>query len=160
MGHSESFTKLLAWAYRGEVSGQELFAGLAATFTDHDHRAKLDALAALEREMAQALEPVLERYGVDRGDDDRSRERGRDNAAGVAALGWSRFLEQFGPVTDAALDRYRTLAALAPDDDPVFDLLIAHEVALQEFANAELGDRGGDALEMVDDVRRHLAGLR
>jgi hypothetical protein len=156
MGSGESFSTLLAWAYRGEVSGEALFAGLAETVHD-ERRAKLTALADLERAMAEALVPVLVRLGVERGDDERSRRRGRDNAAAIAPLEWSALMEQFGPVTEAALDRYRTLAAAATDDDPVYELLIAHEVALQEFARAELADGDGDPLAMVADVRRRLA---
>ena len=157
MGTEPAFGKLLAWAYRGEVSGETLFAELAELFAKDGHRSKLEVLSRLERAMARALSPLLVRYGVDGGDDERSRQRGCDNAAVVAAQGWRAFLEQFGPVTENALRRYRALVQSCPDGtNPTFDLLIAHEEALQAFAAAELSQAGDQALEPVNVVLARL----
>lgn len=82
-----TFAKLLAWSYRGEVSGEALFAALAEAFGDDTSRSKLKELADLERAMAQALAPLLARYRVDGGDDARSRQRGLDNASSSRRAG-------------------------------------------------------------------------
>jgi hypothetical protein len=47
----EDFARLLAWAYRGEVSGEDLFADLGQRFPQH--RSKLAVLAALETKSAR-----------------------------------------------------------------------------------------------------------
>ena len=58
---------LLSRSYRGEIRGHSLFAALIDHF-EPAIAAKLTVLAELEREMATALGPVLERFGVDVGD--------------------------------------------------------------------------------------------
>ena len=156
-----TFSKLLAWAYRGEISGKTLFAELAEAFADQGHRAELEVLSSLEHAVAQALVPLLARYAVDGGDENRSRERGRENAAAIGTQGWQTFLEQFGPVTEDAITRYKALAQSCPDgSDPTLDLLVAHEEALQAFADAELEQRGPDqALAQVNEVLLRLTAL-
>ena len=44
-----SFTRLLAWAYRGEIRGEVLFTELAERFQSDLHTSKLLVLAELER---------------------------------------------------------------------------------------------------------------
>ncbi len=106
--------------------------------------------------MALALAPLLHRSSVDGGDDERSRRTGGDNAALIAEQSWEEFLTQFGPATDAALERYHRLRAIAPDPDPVLDELIAHEEALQAFSAAEIR---GESETSLDPVRAVIARL-
>lgn len=149
------FARLLAWAYRGEVSGEALFATLADAWPDN--AGDLRVLAELERHMANALVPLLARYDVEGGNDERSRRTGRDSAAGLAEQGWPAFLTLFVPVTDAALERYHRLQTLAPETDPRFDALIAHEEALQAFGVAHLAGAGDHALDPVREVIARLS---
>ena len=69
------FDRLLAWAYRGELSGEAMFAALADLSGNADHAASLRVLAELERATAAAIAPLLRRYAVEGGDDERSRRR-------------------------------------------------------------------------------------
>jgi hypothetical protein len=150
------FAKLLAWAYRGELSGEAMFSALVDAWENEKHRESLRVLAELEHLMALTLAPLLTRHTLDGGDDERSRRTGRDNAALIAEQGWDDFLAQFVPATDAAIVRYHRLRAIAPDRDPAFDELIAHEEALQAFGVAEMR---GDSGNSLDPVRAVIARL-
>jgi hypothetical protein len=155
------FLKLLSWAYRGEVSGAILFAGLAERCTGWGRSAQLETLAELERTMGDALVPLVEAHGASRGDGARTR---RDAEAGVemfSGQSWETFLDQFEPTTTDALERYQRLAALAPTGDlPTLQLLIEHEEALREFGRQEQAGNPAGALDRVQrvlaDLRRHL----
>ena len=156
MPDGTEFADLLVWAYRGEVSGEAIFDALADAWADHDYAERLRVLAELERRMARRLTPLLTRHELDGGDDERSRTAGRDGAAVLAGDGWHDFLRMFAPVTDDALVRYRRLQSMATQPDPAFDLLIAHEEALQAFSAAELA---GDTEHALDPVRDVIARL-
>ncbi|HWM18835.1 MAG TPA: hypothetical protein VNO51_04055 [Ilumatobacteraceae bacterium] len=157
----ERFSRLLAWSYRAEIAGEALFAELAVGFEATGHRALLEDLAEVERLMADALRPALHRYGVDGGDDERSRAQGRANAALAIEDGWDTFLARFDPITEAALAKYVELRSLCERQDPVWDLLIAHEEALQVVGRILSGDGGGDAQApvnvLLERLRAHAA---
>ena len=107
--------------------------------------------------MAEALLPLLRDRSIDGGDDERSRQTGRDNAAGLTGNSWESFLKMFGPATTDALERYRRLFRLSSDhDNVVLKQLIAHEEALAAFGQSELG---GDDANSLDPVREVLAWL-
>jgi hypothetical protein len=150
------YARLLAWAYRGEVSGEALFATLAERWESEGHAESMKTLAELERRMAFTLLPLLQRYSVDGGDDDRSRRTGHDNAVAISELGWDAFLAQFGPVTGEAIARYQQLRSIAPEPEPILDALVAHEEALQAFGAAESRGESAASLEAVRTVIESL----
>jgi hypothetical protein len=153
----EIFTKLLARAYRGEISGEALFSDLSERF--HDQADKLRLLALLERKMAQALQPLLVRYGVDGGDDEHSRRTGHRSAVAASANDWPGFLRLFDAVTTDALDRYHELNESSSEGSGTLKeiaLLIEHEEALRQFAQAEME---GFADRSLDPIRSVLAKL-
>ena len=149
----DDFRGLLLWAYRGEIRGEALFHGLAEQFPDAAD--KLLVLAELERRMAAVLSRPLTDHEIEAGDTSDEVSRGRELAAASATLGWQQFLAQFSPVTERALIRYRALRDLSPSADPAFDLVIDHEVALQDFARAEIAGTD-DSLASVRGVIERL----
>ena len=153
----EEFARLLVWAYRGELVGEAMFGALADAWAIEGRGEQMLVLAELERRMALALVPLLRRYSLDGGDDERSRRTGRESAAAIAGKGWDDFLKQSAPATDAALARYHRLRDLAPDPDRVIDELIAHEEALQAYAVAEMIGDAGRSLEPVRAVIERLS---
>ncbi len=153
----EEFARLLVWAYRGELQGEAMFGALAGAWAIDGRAEDLLVLAELERRMACALVPLLRRYSLDGGDDERSRRAGRESAAAIAGEGWDDFLDQFAPATDAALARYHRIRDLAPDRDRVIDELIAHEEALQAYAAAVMSGEAGRSLEPVHAVIERLS---
>jgi hypothetical protein len=161
MSDSESvapeFARLLAWAYRGELSGESMFDALADAWAGEPREGKLRTLSELERGMAAALLPLIKEWTVDGGDDERSRQSGRDNAIGLAGNSWESFLRMFGPATTEALEKYHLLKRMSPDqEDITLKLLIAHEEALLAFAEAELT---GDDSHSLDPIRNVLTRL-
>jgi hypothetical protein len=153
----DEFARLLVWAYRGEVQGEAMFDALAGAWAVEGRGRDLLVLAELERQMALALVPLLRRYALDGGDDERSRRVGRESAAAIAGAGWDDFLNQFAPATDAALERYHRLRDLAPEPERVIDELIAHEEALQAYAAAATRGDGGRSLEPVQAAIERLS---
>jgi hypothetical protein len=152
----ERFSRLLTWSYRAEVAGEALFAELSTGFEATGNRSLFDDLAEVERLMADALRAELDRYGVDGGDDERSRARGRANAAAAIEDGWETFLSRFDPVTEEALAKYVEMRSLCERQDPVWDLLIAHEEVLQTVGRILSNDAGGDAQAPVDVLLERL----
>lgn len=150
--NDDEFARHLAWAYRGEVSGEVLFSELAELFGEH--RASLELLSLLEQRMQTVLEPILRRYQVDPGDLDRARRSSHDNAVTSAQGGWESFLGLFEPVTTEAIERYRLLGQVIPSDGPVglAELLVEHEQALGSFAQAEMTAPGSDTTAEVTRV--------
>lgn len=155
------FHELLAWSYRGEVAGQVLFAVLATGFADTGHGPLFERLGELERLMADALRSQVDEHGVDVGDEARLRAGAERGAAAAVAAGWDALVGQFESVTEDALGRYRELRSLAGDGAPIWDLLIAHEDAIQAVGR-RLDAGATDGLHQpVDDVierlQHHLA---
>lgn len=145
----DEFARHLAWAFRGEVSGEVLFSDLAERFTEH--RAELELLVELERRMQAVLEPVVQRYRIDPGDLDRTRRTAHDNTAAAAEGGWDAFLGQFDAVTTHAIERYQLLGRAMPTEGPagLAELLVHHEEALRSFARAQLSSEGPDSTSAV-----------
>jgi hypothetical protein len=97
---------------------------------------------------------------VDGGDDERSRARGEANATVVIDGGWDGFLPQFEPTTEDALDKYRELRSLAETGTPIWDLLIAHEDAIQAVGRllgaGETNDLRAPIDTVIDELRTYL----
>jgi hypothetical protein len=134
-------------AYQGEVLGEAYFAHLADHTDDPDHRAKLEALTALERCTREILVPVLQRLGI-RAEPDLAI------LAGVAAgtdFDYHHMLEVVPPLAAEFLESYMRLRPLAGAEDvAVVDQLIAHELALELFAMRE---RAGDTERSLQPIR-------
>ena len=138
-------------AWRGEQWGRAFFERLAEATDDPEHRAKWKVLAELEEETGNRLLPLL-------GDDAEppAAENFRPVDAAVAAysgLAWPEALEQMMTILDPAIERFRELLALAPEEDrETVQLLFDHEVALKRFAQRELAGNPQVSLEPVRAV--------
>lgn len=140
-------------AWRGEQWGRAFFEQLAEATNDPEHRAKWKVLAELEEETGNRLAPLL-------GDDAEptSAEDFPPVDTAVAAysrLAWPQALEQMMTILDPAIERFRALLAMAPDEDrETVQLLFDHEVALKRFAQRELAGNPETSLEPVRAVIR------
>ena len=145
---------LLAW--QGEQWGKAFFERLAEATDDPAHRAKWKVLAELEEATGNRLAPLL---GDDA--DPGSVEDLRPVEAAVAAysrLDWSDALEQMMTILDPAIERFRELLAMAPDEDrETVQILFDHEVALKRFAERELA---GDSKTSLAPVRTVIERAR
>ena len=131
-------------AYQGEVLGELLFGGIAEQLADPDQAAKMRVLATLERRTKEATAPALERAGIPTDPDPEMQVMATVLIPGALAMTWSDLMATIGPITEQYIPLYQRIGELSPAERETADLLVAHEVALREFARAEVaGDRVG-----------------
>ena len=145
---------LLAW--QGEQWGKAFFEQLAEATEDADHHAKWKVLAELEEATGNRLAPLIADDA-----DPASAARTRRVEPAVAAysqLPWLEALAQMMTILDPAIERFRKLLAMAPDEDrETVQILFDHEIALKRFAERELA---GDQQTSLDPVRAVIERAR
>ncbi|HZT64367.1 MAG TPA: hypothetical protein VFA11_01120 [Acidimicrobiales bacterium] len=133
-------------SFQGEVLGEAYFSRLAQLAADVEQRAKLEALAALERCTKEMLVPHLQRLGL-------STEADQAIVEGVAAVDhydWATMLSGLLPVVADYLACYSRLRQIVAEEDArAAELLIAHEMALELFARRELAGDHASSLEPI-----------
>jgi hypothetical protein len=131
--------ELAEWAYQGEVSGEALFTGLRDTESDPRRRAQFEILRLLESQTSALLREFVEHLGGKAQPSDKARDGGQRMAQQARQLSRTALLESFAPGTKAAIAKYERLRTLVDTHDrSVIDQVIAHEDALQAFADAAL----------------------
>jgi hypothetical protein len=146
----DSLSELWTKAYQGEVLGELLFGGIAEQMADPDQAAKMRALATLERRTKEATAPALERAGVPTEPDPEMEVLAAALLPGALAMGWDDLMGTIGPITQQYIPLYQRIGELSPAERETSELLVAHEVALRDFASAEVaGDRAG-SLEPIN----------
>ena len=140
-------------AWQGEQWGREFFELLAAATDDADRRSKWEVLAELERATGDTLAPLVA--------DDASAEKRADMdaaATAYAALPHAEALQQMMTLVEPAIERFRELLDMAPEEHRVaVQILFDHEVAIEQFAKRELA---GDTATSLDPVRDVIARAR
>ena len=146
---SNAYRDGIEQAWQGELWGQAFFERLAAASDDAGHRAKWQVLAELEEATGNRLAPlVADASDPPEADGYRSLEPA---VAAYAALPWPAAMEQMMGILDPAIERFRGLLALAPDEErETVQILFDHEVALKRFAERELA---GESETSLDPVR-------
>jgi hypothetical protein len=148
-----SYRDELGWAYHGEVYGEAMFAAMADAVDQPERSAQLGLMALIERQTRDQLAPLCDREGVIR-DDERFEAKGRALAQRASRPSWDyeRFLRSFGPITEEALLRYRSMRdVLAPEGDAmVMRALVRHEEVLQAFADGLLASDDAAARPLLN----------
>jgi hypothetical protein len=125
-------------AYEEEVSGAAYFAGLAAQHTGHACEALL-LIVEMEEVTARLLQPVIDAAGLCPGDADELAREGHADAEALRGTGWDTLLTGFRDDYGAYVAEFEAVrAAVPPHFRTRADLLVAHEVAIIDFARAEL----------------------
>jgi len=143
-------------AYQGEVLGEALFGAIAARLSDAGHATKMGVLATVERRTKEAMVPALERAGISTEPDVDMLHGVEALATGAVAITWAELMATFEPLTGQYIPLYERIGELDPSEKETSDLLVAHEVALRDFARAELA---GDAARSLDPLHA-LAHMR
>lgn len=144
-------------AWQGEQWGREFFELLAAA-TDHaDRRAKWEALAELEQAIGGILAPLVTDEETDASE--QKRPDLDTAAAAYGALPYTEALQQMMTLVEPAIDRFRGLLDLAPEEHrEAVQILFDHEVAIREFAKRELaGDTEASLVPVCDVIVRARA---
>ena len=151
------FDDLLCDAYRGEVLGEAFFRALADAQDDDTRRETLRVLQTVEARTAARLRPLVDAAGIDPGDAPSATDGAR-MAEAVAGQPWDGLLRSLRGALPEFLVKFERLQSLASDpDDPIMAELVAHERAIDRFAQLELDGRSDDALGVL---REHLESFR
>jgi hypothetical protein len=149
------YDDLLLDAYRGEVLGAALFGALADAATDDRQRDQLRALQRVEARTATRLRELVDAAGLDAGTDGPVGD-GVQMADAMRGTDWSAFLTTLRGALPPFLANFERLRAIGASDDPVLADLVAHERAIDRFAELELDGRHADALDVLE---AHLASV-
>ena len=147
---SESDPLNVLWvkAYQGEVLGEALFGRMADQMDDEDHTAKMRVLERLERRTKEAIAPALERAGLPTEPDPEALATA-EALAEAASTPWKDLLATFEPITSQFCAMYRRIGELDPSEREASELLVAHALALCDFARAEIA---GDTEKSLNQI--------
>jgi hypothetical protein len=140
-------------AYQGEVLGEQLFGRLAAQLEEDgaaERAAKMRVLATMERHTKEAIAPALERAGISTQADPEMLATAEILAAATAATPWNELVASFEPITARYSAMYARIGELDPAEQAAADLLLAHELALRNFARAELAGHSDTSLDHIN----------
>ncbi len=146
--HSESF-------------GESLFALKARVSRDPRRRAAWESLQRLEAQTHRGATAVLRRLGVTSiGHPAVASGAGLPCAAGLTLLPWKAQMRMLLAGTAPFLTSFHRLAAsfAGTAHAPFFDYVVAHELAIAHFAEAELRDQR-DSLALVRDLLERAASI-
>jgi len=149
------YDDLLLDAYRGEVLGAALFGAMADAATDDRQREQLRALQQVEARTATRLRDLVDAAGLDSVADGPTSD-GLRMAEATGGGDWSAFLTTLRGALPPFLANFDRLRELGSPDDPVLEDLVAHERAIDRFAELELEGRHVEALDVLD---AHLANV-
>ena len=135
-------------AYQGEVLGEALFDRIADQIEDEERKSKMRVLATLERRTKESIAPALERAGLSTEPDPESLSTA-EVLSGAAAVPWKDLMATFEPITSQFCAMYRRIGELDPTEIETSELLVAHELALRNFATAEIA---GDTASSLDQI--------
>jgi hypothetical protein len=143
-------------SYQGEILGEVLFGGIAEQQKDAENARKMQVLCTLERKTKEALVHSLQRAGISTEPDPETVSTAKALVDGSAAISWSDILGSFETITTQYAALYARIGELDPSEQATADLLVAHELALRDFARKELaGDTEGSlaAIEALPHLR-------
>jgi hypothetical protein len=144
----DSLDVLWVKAYQGEVLGEVLFDRMADQIDDEDHKAKMRVLATLERRTKESVAPALERAGLPTEPDPESLETA-EALSSAATMPWNDLLATFEQITSQFCALYRRIGELDPSERETSELLVAHELALRDFARAEIAGHIATSLDQI-----------
>jgi hypothetical protein len=143
---TDEYSDLVLATYTGEVVGEAVFGGIAMMLVDPARRSTLEILRLLEAQTEVSLRPLAERCGITDQRVVHARRNGWNHAlmASDEDARWAQVVDRLVQSCPGIIGRFERLRALAPDADiAVADEVVAHEVALFEFA--QLQTSGADA---------------
>ena len=137
-------------AYQGEVSGEVVFGIVAAGAEDPDHRKKMELLTRLEARTREACVPAMLRNGLSTEPDGQTVSEAKALGEVVVNLDWTDFMSAFEAITTQFIALYERIGELAVADKAESEILVAHEIALREFARREIAGRTDDSTELIE----------
>ncbi len=153
-GSNTVYLDTLLLYFEEEIMGEAYFNGLAARFDASEHKAKLKLLAEVERHAAEAVRPLLEKYGLRPRSDEELAQLEAETIDLHGTWTWQELVRHMVERYPLYMDDFAGLEKLAPAPDlPPLRFLTAHETAAIEFANLEHAGRADSA----EPLRHYLA---
>ena len=148
---SEEYLDTLLKYFEDEISGEAYFYGLAEHFVEHE---KTILLARVERRAAEAVRPLLHKYGLEPREESVIHDQGKGFVHLHQCYSWREFMTHIIKRYPGYLDDFAGLENLAPAEDlPALNILTEHEVAVIDFAKMELAGNPDSLLPL----NRYLA---
>jgi hypothetical protein len=136
---TDEVRELAIRAFQGEILGTALFGDLAAAASDDVRREEFATLCRLEIQTAETLRGLLGDLGLTPEPDPEYERLGHDFARWAASVDDAQYLATFEPTIASAMKDFIRLRSLVdPHHVPIVDEVIAHERALQAYADARL----------------------
>jgi len=133
---SKQYLQTLLRYYEEEVSGEAYFYALADHFAE---REKVILLARIERRAAEAVLPLLEKYGLTPRDETICHSEGKSHLETHQSYSWQEFMTYMVERYPGYVEDFRALEQMAPAGDlRALSVLTDHEVAVIDFAEKEL----------------------
>ncbi|MCC5984504.1 MAG: FAD-dependent oxidoreductase [Rhodobacteraceae bacterium] len=124
-------------AYEEEVEGEAWYRALAQRMVQSRHKEKMLLLAEVERATAEAVRPLIDRYGLTPAPRAALVATGQAQAA-RGAQDWDTLLDQMTDSFPGYVDDFKEIEALGPAaDQPLLALMTAHEIAAIDFLHLE-----------------------
>lgn len=140
--------------FEEEIMGEAYFLGLADHFDGPGEREKLNLLAQVERHAAEAVRPLLHKYGLSPRTDAELKPLGQAWVERHGRWDWYKLVKNMSVRYPGYVDDFERLESMAPGEDlPALKILTEHEVVAIEFANREVA---GDPMSM-EPLRCYLA---
>lgn len=147
---SDKYRALLLDAYKGELFGAALFGAFAAREPVGERVEKLRVLERREATTAQQLRRLVDAAEIDVSAEDVASAQTQGREIGAAALEWDGFVRGLHDALPSFLADFVELRTLATDaNDPALVALIAHEEAINAFAELELAGRSDRSLAVL-----------
>jgi hypothetical protein len=158
MERTEYLRGVNRYMYQGEVLGEALLACYVALEPDASRRYKWGTVLQLETETKARLRPFLTRLGLSIAQDD-VRDQVAEFAQKFSSKSWRDHMQELAGITKVYLEKFRALAAAAPDEDhEIAQSMVAHEAAINRFAQLELdGDAANSLNDMIAQLQYPLA---
>ena len=147
---NDEYRTLLLDAYKGEVLGEALFGAYAEAVSGDEQVEKLRTLQRIEGTTASQLHGLVEAAGIDVSADDLATTQQQGREIGAAAIEWDVFVKGLHDALPPFLASFVRLRTLAADPgDPALVALIAHEQAINAFAELELSGHADRSLAVL-----------
>lgn len=159
MSNPPSYDEQVLLAYEGEIVGHTTYTALADAFTDPDVKAVCERVAQMEGLTRDRLEPLAIARNADLpAITARATARGKERAAGMAAQGWRKTMEDYQPQTPRSIARFETMETLAPADElAAVEHLTAHSRTFARVVEHCLADNAPAAARELDTFLATLA---
>jgi len=127
--------------FEEEIMGEAYFCGFMDYFEQPHAREKMDLMAQVERHTAEAVRPLLHKYGLTSRAESKLKLIGEGWLKEREGIDWDGLMEDMAFRYPEYLAQFKALEAIAPEEDLcILNILTEHEVAAIEFARMEIAD--------------------